>query len=190
MIRAFIATEIPRSNELECLLNRLRKSGARLSVPRSEGMHVTLKFLGDIEENSLNGIIGRIEKSVSGFSPFEVRVAGTGAFPDIRNPRVFWIGLEDGGFLGRIAASIDESLSTMGFAKESRPFTPHITIARVKASSGLERAIGILREFEKTRFGTHVVEDIRLKKSTLTPTGSIYEDLGVISLAKDAASDK
>jgi 2'-5' RNA ligase len=190
MIRAFVATEIPRFDELESLLSRLRKSGARLSLPRSEGMHVTLKFLGDVGEDSVDEIIGLLKRSVSGFTPFEAKVAGTGAFPNLRNPRVFWVGLEDGGFLGRIAGSIDEGLSTMGFAKESRPFTPHITIARVKASSGVEKATGILSEFEKTQFGTCLVKDIRLKKSTLTPNGSIYEDLGVISLAKDAASDK
>lgn len=190
MIRAFIATEIPRFDELEGLLNRLRKSGARLSVPRSEGMHVTLKFLGDIEEGSVDEIVGLLRRSVSGFTPFEVKAAGAGAFPNLRNPRVFWVGLEDGGFLSRIAGSVDESLSTLGFPRENRPFTPHVTIARVKSSFGVEKAIGILREFEKTQFGNCLVKDIRLKKSTLTPTGSIYEDLGVISLAKDAASDK
>jgi 2'-5' RNA ligase len=190
MIRAFIATEIPPFDELESLVDRLRKSGAKISVPKSEGMHVTLKFLGDVKEDFVTEIIGHLERSVSGFAPFEVKVAGTGAFPNPRNPRVFWIGLEDGGFLGRIAGSIDESLSTMGFAKESRPFTPHITIARVKAPFGVERAMGILKEFEGTQFGTYLVKDIRLKKSTLTPGGSIYEDLGVISLVKDAVSDK
>jgi 2'-5' RNA ligase len=190
MIRAFIATEIPRFDDLDNLVDRLRKSGARISVPKSEGMHVTLKFLGDMEEDSVTEIIGHLERSVSGFAPFNVKVAGTGAFPNLRNPRVFWVGLEDGGFLGRIAKSIDESLSTMGFAKESRPFSPHITIARIKAPSGLERAMGILKEFEEAQFGMYVVKDIRLKKSTLTPTGSIYEDLGLISLLKDAASDK
>jgi 2'-5' RNA ligase len=190
MIRAFIATEIPRFDELESLMDRIRKSGARISVPRSEGMHVTLKFLGDVEEDSVTEIIGHLEESVSGFAPFDVKVAGTGAFPNPRNPRVFWVGIEDGGFLGRITGSIDESLSTMGFAKESRPFAPHITIARVKAPSGVERAMGILKEFEGVQFGTCHVKDIRLKKSTLTPTGPIYEDLGVINLTKDAASDK
>ncbi|HUW42986.1 MAG TPA: RNA 2',3'-cyclic phosphodiesterase [Thermoplasmata archaeon] len=190
MIRTFIAVEIPRFVELENLVDRLRKSGAKISVPRSEGLHVTLKFLGDVEEDSVTEIIGHLESSVSGFAPFDVNVAGTGTFPNPRNPRIFWVGLEDGGFLGRIAKSINESLSTMGFAKESRPFTPHITIARVKASSGVERATGILKESEGTQFGTYLVKDIRLKKSTLTPTGAVYEDLKVISLVKDAASDK
>jgi 2'-5' RNA ligase len=190
MIRAFIATEIPRFDELDCLVDRLGKSGAKISVSRSEGMHVTLKFLGDVKEDSVAEIIGHLERSASGFAPFEVKVAGTGAFPNPRNPRVFWVGLEDGGFLGRIAGSIDESLSTMGFTKENRPFTPHITIARVKAPFGVERATGILKEFEGAQFGTYLVKDIRLKKSTLTPTGSIYEDLGIINLLNDAASDK
>jgi RNA 2',3'-cyclic 3'-phosphodiesterase len=190
MIRAFVATEIPRFDGLDGLLNRLKKSGARLSIPRSEGMHVTLKFLGDVEEESVDEIIGLLKKSVKSIPPFDVKVAGTGAFPNLRNPRVFWVGLEDDGSLGRIAGSVDESLSTMGFARESRPFTPHITIARIRSASGVERATGILGEFENTQFGTFLVGDIRLKKSTLTPTGSIYEDLGVISLEKDVASDE
>lgn len=187
MIRAFIASDIPDSVGLGNLMDRLRKSGARISVPKSEGMHVTLKFLGDTEEDSMSEIIRHLEKSVLGFAPFEVKIIGTGAFPNKRNPRVFWAGLEDGGILGRIAGSIDENLSAMGFARESRPFTPHVTIARVKAPYGLEKATKILEEFERTQFGTYLVKDIRLKKSTLTPNGSIYEDIGIVSLPKDAS---
>jgi 2'-5' RNA ligase len=90
--------------------------------------------------------------------------------------------------LGRIAMSVDEYLSKLGFPKESRPFTPHITVARVKSGTGIESAVRLIEESEGMEFGSFQVKDIRLKKSTLTPTGAIYEDLGVVSLGKDAAS--
>lgn len=190
MIRAFIAAEMPSTIDLRALLDRLRGSNARISIPKSEGIHITLKFLGDIEEASVPLILGRIKESLSEFKPFDVVVERTGAFPGMTKPRVLWVGLEDQGMLARIGKSIDDNLAMMSIPRENRPFTPHVTVARVKSLDGIERAVAIMKEFESTRFGSFRVKDIRLKKSTLTPTGSIYEDLGVIGLSMDATSDR
>jgi len=182
VIRAFVAIEIPGTVELGNLLDRLRKSGSQVSVPRAENVHVTMKFLGDVQEDRVGSIMGAIAEATSGFASFEAKIVGTGAFPGPRNPRVLWVGIEDGGAMGRIADAIDERISALGFERERRAFTPHITIARVKSQAGIDRGLSISREYEKVDFGTFSVSDVRLKKSTLTPSGPIYEDLGVIQL--------
>ena len=182
MIRTFVAMEIPRMAGLDELLEGLRKSGSKLSVPRGENIHVTLKFLGDVQEEEASRILGAIAEVADDFNSFEAKVKGTGAFPAERNPRVLWVGIEDGGSMSRIADAVDERLSGMGFERERRAFTPHVTVARVKSPSGLDSAIGVLREYDDREFGSFTVSDIRLKKSTLTPSGSIYEDLGVVPL--------
>lgn len=182
MIRTFVAMEIPRMIELSNLLEGLRRSGSKLSVPKDENIHVTLKFIGDVREDEASRILGGVAEVATDCTAFDAKVVGTGAFPAERNPRVLWVGIEDGGSMSKIADAIDERLSRMGFERERRAFTPHVTVARVKSPSGLDRAMSVLRGYDKTDFGSFVVADIRLKKSTLTPNGSIYEDLGVIPL--------
>lgn len=183
MIRSFVAIDIPQLPDLKSLIERLKGSGSRLSVPRAEGVHVTLKFLGDVEDDAVGGISSALRDVCSRFSAFEARMAGTGVFPGAGNPRVFWVRIEDGGAMASIAKAVDESMTRLGFEAEKRPFAPHVTVARVKSPSGIERAYGILREYEKKDFGSFTIADIRLKKSTLTPGGSIYEDIGVIPLS-------
>ena len=190
MIRTFIATEIPRYLALDELLDKLKKSGARLSVPKAEGMHITLKFLGDIPETSVEKINGAIAKVASSFSSFEAKVIGTGCFPGPRNPRVLWVGMIDGGKLGEISKAVDNEMTIFGFEPEKRPFTPHITVGRVKALSGIDVAINILRDYEKVEFGSFKVTDLRFKRSTLTPAGPIYEDLSVIPLSGASSADR
>lgn len=188
MVRTFVAVEIPRFDDLDRLLAKLKSSGSKISVPRPEGIHVTLKFLGEVEEERLQEVLGAVKKVSTEFAPFDAKVVGTGAFPDERKPRVLWIGIEDGGALARLADAVDDSMSRIGFPREGRKFTPHVTVARVKSLSGIDMALGALQEFEHKEFGSIRVRDVRLKKSTLMPTGSIYEDLGVFDLTGGSAS--
>jgi len=189
MIRTFVAAEIPAFQKVDALLDYLRSSGARLSIPKSHGLHITLKFLGDIKEDSVNEILDILRRIAVNFAPFEARIARVGGFPGLRNPRVLWIGVEDDGKLGEIAKVINMELSSVGFEPESRAFRSHITIARVKSKSNIDKAIGIMREYESAEFGVFRMERIKLKKSTLTPTGAIYEDLGIIPLSKPTEGD-
>ncbi|MEM3038334.1 MAG: RNA 2',3'-cyclic phosphodiesterase [Thermoplasmata archaeon] len=182
MIRSFIAVEIPRFEKLLGLLSRLRSSGARLSVPKDESIHITLKFLGDIPESSIDKISESLGKIASRTDRFQAEIVGTGAFPNERAPRVLWVGLSDGGKLAEIAGEIDASMVEFGIPKEQRPFRPHITIARVKSMQGIDEALRVLGEYKSASFGSFEVKDMRLKKSTLTPAGAIYEDLAVKDL--------
>lgn len=183
LIRTFVAVEIPTIPGLTGLMDALRRSDARISVPRSEGIHVTLKFLGDIPESSVDGILEILGRCIVAHRRFEVEVIGTGAFPNVRNPRVLWAGLMDTGGLSALAGSVNNGLSEIGFEMDRREFRPHVTLARVKSLSGIERALALMRDHENTRFGSFWVDDVRFKKSTLTPSGAIYENLGVILLA-------
>ena len=183
MIRSFIAVEMPSCDALLGLLDKLRSAQARLSVPRGEGMHVTLKFLGDIPESGVAKIAEALGEIASRSKRFEVEIIGTGAFPNARAPRVLWVGLSDNGRLSELAAEIDTSMAKFGIPREKRPFKPHVTVARIKSMYGVEDAISVLREYESISFGKFIVNDVRLKKSTLTPSGAIYEDLAVSSLS-------
>jgi len=190
MIRSFIAIEIPQNREIDVMLDRLRKSGARLSVPKTHGLHITLKFLGDIEESLVDKITEALNEVTINHAPFEAEMADVGGFPNLRNPRVLWIGLEEGGNMAEIAREVDLRLSELNFEREKRVFRSHITVARVKSRSGIEKALDILREYEERNFGKFSVNELKLKKSTLTPSGAIYDDLGTIPLSGKNDSDE
>lgn len=183
MIRSFIAVDMPHLEKLIGLLEKLRSSQARLSVPKDQGMHVTLKFLGDIQEDAVARISNSLGEIASKAKRFEVEIIGTGAFPNAKAPRVLWVGLSDGGRLSELSAEIDAAMAEFGIPREKRPFKPHVTVGRVKSMHSVEDAISILREYASVSFGKFTVSDIRLKKSTLTPSGAIYEDLAVKSLS-------
>jgi RNA 2',3'-cyclic 3'-phosphodiesterase len=135
-IRTFIAVEMsPRViGRADVLIDKLRVAGADVTWVRPQQMHLTLKFLGDVPDTETPDIC-RVVKEIAGqFEPFEIIFRGAGAFPNAREPRTLWIGIDDGGEeLKRLQAELDEALKTkLGYAKERRGFHPHLTIGRVK----------------------------------------------------------
>jgi 2'-5' RNA ligase len=188
-IRSFIAIELPE--EAKKGLARLRKELERdehrfVKWVDPGGIHLTLKFLGNIPSKRVAEITEAIEKAVQGISPFHLEISGLGAFPSIRQARVFWVGV--GGELdklSRLQQNIDSALAALGFAKEERPFVPHLTLARIRegASPPERRSFGEL--VGSTIFGDKypvAVEAIRLMRSQLTPAGAIYTCLLVVGL--------
>jgi 2'-5' RNA ligase len=152
------------------------------------GIHLTLKFLGNIPAQRVAEITKAMEKAAQGISPFRLEISGLGAFPSLKQVRVFWVGI--GGELdklSRLQQSIDSALAALRFAKEERPFMPHLTLARIRegASPAERRSFGEL-------VGSTVFEDkypveveaIRLMRSQLTPAGAIYSCLSVVGLGK------
>ena len=180
MIRAFVAVEIPVIREVEELIEALRNCRARLSVPKASSLHITMKFLGDIDQGQIGDIREVMKTIAAEFQPFEARIVGVGAFPNRRKPRILWLGIEDDGSLGRIAEGIDSGLASVGFAREQREFRSHVTIARIKSGSNLDQVMSLISEKENSSFGRFQVMEMKLKKSTLTPSGAIYDDLEVI----------
>jgi 2'-5' RNA ligase len=116
------------------LIDKLRVAAAEINWVRPQQMHLTLKFLGDVPDTETPDICRVVNEVAAGFEPFEITCRGVGAFPNPRDPRTLWIGIEDGADeLKRLQAEIDEALKTkLGYGKEQRGFHPHLTIGRVK----------------------------------------------------------
>lgn len=181
-VRCFIAIELPPevTAKIEGLQERLRAVTGpvkHLSWSRPEAIHLTIKFLGDIEHGRINDVIASLEESAKRVEPFELTLEKIGGFPTSRRPRVAWIGVKESAELSHIKARMEDELSVKGFARELRVFRPHLTICRareVKASKMLARA---LFEVENGFSESMEVTDMVLFKSVLKPGGTEHTPL-------------
>jgi len=173
-LRAFISVDIEPDQTLVAQLRELANSRADLKVVRPGLLHVTLKFLGDAEESLVDDIGRRMSDSAKGVDPFQIRLAGMGAFPSMSNIRVIWVGIKDGPPLGELARRLDSSLVDLGFERDKKGFVPHLTLARARSGRNMGEAQEILRRNAATDFGSYLVDKILLKKSVLGPQGPTY----------------
>ncbi len=171
-MRAFIAIDVPYFKEIE---NLQKSISGRFKAVEPHNLHLTLKFLGDVEEREVESIVKAMESCRR--ESFSVRLKGIGFFPNENYVRVLWIGIEDPDPLVSLMKCLDTHLSRMGFEKEKK-YIPHLTIARVKSRISIENR----DRFTYMNFGIFQVTEIKLKKSTLTEKGPIYEDIAVVSL--------
>ena len=174
-MRAFIAIDLPES--IRAALRgkqaafRSASLGARWTQP--EGIHLTLKFLGEISDTQVREASERL-KRLGPFEAFALRVKGFGFFPDGRRPRVFWVGIETSANLIRLAEQVDAAMEGIGFAREDRAFRPHLTLARFRepqAQPALQAAVS--REGEQD-LGSFEVSQFFLFESKLSPQGAQY----------------
>jgi len=176
--RAFIAADILPSEALISVLRELAQSGADLKIVKPGLLHVTLKFLGDTEEGSVEEILARIGIAAKDVMPFTVRLRGMGAFPSMSNIRVVWVGIEDGRLLGEIAGRLESSLTELGFDRDKKGFVPHLTIARARSGRNMANVQEILRLNAASEYGEYAIDRILLKKSVLSPQGPSYSVVG------------
>lgn len=186
-MRTFIAVELDPviKRNLSDFLGRLKELGPKnISWAREEGMHLTLKFLGEIEESqasSIQNILGTVSKK---YLRFPLAVQGTGYFP--ANPkyvRVLWVGIEEQPILIGLQKELESELEKLGFAREKRAFHPHLTLGRVRFPSNLDE---ILKELEKNKaavFGEMTVHKITFFQSRLKPSGAEYTALAESELS-------
>ncbi len=188
-IRSFIAIEL--SGEVKQALARLQeklKPGSRAPVRwvDTNSIHLTLKFLGDIDENITGKIAAVMEEAASGTHPFHLEISGLGVFPNPRRVQVVWVGLSgEVERLGQLQKRIESGLVPLGFAAESRSFTPHLTLARVRDRATPEERQDLGRLIEGTRFeacSSLKVDSVHLIKSQLTREGPIYSRLSSVEL--------
>lgn len=137
-------------------------------------LHVTLKFLGQTEEDLAKEIAARVATACSGISPFTIKLKGMGAFPSLSNIRVVWVGIQNGEPLERIARSLEVSMAELGFREEKRGFKPHLTLARMRSGRNMRNIQDILKENAASEFGEYLIDRINLKKSVLSPQGPSY----------------
>ena len=176
-IRTFIAIPIDPAilARLAAVQQALRAAGAPVSWTRPEGIHLTLKFLGDVPEDRMPDIGTALTTLALAHTAFALSVDGVGGFPTLHRPRVLWAGIGTGGdAAGAVARDIETALTPLGFPPETRPFTPHLTLGRVKAPEGLDRLAALLTQQADAHFGAMRVEAIQLIRSDLSPTGARY----------------
>jgi len=189
-IRSFIAIELPEEvlEGLARLRRELERDGHKfVKWVDPGGIHLTLKFLGNIPSKRVTEITEAVEEATRGVSPFNLEISGLGAFPSLKQARVFWVGI--GGEvdkLSRLQQNIDSALAALGFAKEERSFAPHLTLARIRqgASPMERRSFGELIGSTVFEDKYHIkVEAISLMRSQLTPAGAIYTCLSAVELS-------
>lgn len=190
-IRSFIAVELP-----EKLKRELAQLETQIKVDRHpwvkwvspDSIHLTLKFLGNIDVDTTVAITRAIEVSVRGIKPFHLKVKDLGVFPNLKRVQVAWVGISgEVDKLTRLQKNLESNLTPLGFTPESRSFTPHLTLARLseRASPDERQSFGQLIASTRFENGDIKVKDISLMKSQLTRAGAIYTRISLISLEQD-----
>lgn len=187
MIRAFIAVNLaaPVIEEIAKVRSTLQDVQGDIRWTRSEGLHLTLKFLGDIARNQVEPILAAMGEAMRERQPFHILVQGLGAFPNLRRPRVLWAGLSGEG-LQEMSVAIETALMPLDFPPEEREFTPHLTLGRVRSLRGWDRVLAVVKGYEHARFGESMVEQVTLYQSELRPDGAVYSPLGSVPLGNSS----
>jgi 2'-5' RNA ligase len=180
--RGFIAIDINNTQNVLNLLQEITNSNADVKLVEPQNIHITLKFLGDVEETNIDEIEQIMKDSVKGIKPFLLKLRGTGVFPNHNYIRIVWIGIKGTEVIEKISRSIDEGLSQLGFKREKRGFSAHLTIGRVKTAKNKQLLLTAIEKYKDFDFSTHEVNSIKLKKSVLTPKGPIYTTLREVKL--------
>ncbi|HXU38063.1 MAG TPA: RNA 2',3'-cyclic phosphodiesterase [Blastocatellia bacterium] len=184
-VRTFVCIEIPDSisERIGNLQTELKAIDAQVSWTRPSNIHLTLKFLGAVEETRIQNVARAVQRAVAGINGFEIEVGGAGCFPSTRNPRVLWIGFSEvPDALRQLYSSLEDELDREGFAREKRKFSPHLTIGRLRGPKNATQLAELLIEsgFTAERFSA---SEVIVMRSDLKPTGSIYTPQAVIKLA-------
>jgi 2'-5' RNA ligase len=192
MIRAFVAVELdtPLLTELRQLQARFRRDHmsqiGRWVAP--EGIHLTLKFLGDVRGDRLKEITGAVESGCSGFGPFSISLSALGFFPNARSLRVVWVGVGgDVEILLRLQTALESDLDRIGFPPEKRGFQPHLTLARIRdqaTSYEREEMAKLVAAMRADTSASMQVKEVCLIRSDLRPTGAVYTRLAAVPLGR------
>jgi 2'-5' RNA ligase len=179
VIRSFIAFDVNDESVWKRMAdtqNLLVGTRADLKLVKPQNIHVTLRFLGNITPNTVEKIFEEMKKVQ--FTPFDVRINGLGAFPHLRYPRVVWAGITEGADqLRNVFSQLEPRLRSLGFAPDTKGFSPHLTIARVKSGRNKAELVKFINENAGYEFGVIKADCLKLKRSELTPKGPIYSTL-------------
>jgi RNA 2',3'-cyclic 3'-phosphodiesterase len=188
-IRSFVAVELP--TDIKAILINLQEilragdpTGAKWVDP--ESIHLTLKFLGNVEPSIIETIIQTLHEATQNIPPFQLEIKGLGAFPNLKRPQVIWLGLDgDLDRLQTLQKQVESGLVPLGFPAEGRSFTPHLTLARLRdtATTASRQNLGeIIAQTEIDANGRIEVSSISFMKSQLTRGGAIYTRLASVEL--------
>lgn len=184
-LRAFIAIDLPETlrSQISRIQQDLRATGADVRWVETQNLHLTLKFIGSIEEADQEKLVAAVNGALQPFPPFVFHLEGLGVFPRLENPRVVWLGVSDGSQkLERIAAAVEKACMELGLAGPDHPFTPHLTIGRIHSNKRLE---GLIYCLQRSPMRTPLLVQVRqllLLQSTLQPQGPVYTPLAELPL--------
>ena len=184
--RSFVAVECHGvlHSRFEEAQGRIKATGANIKLVETENIHITIKFLGDIEDHQVEEV-SEVIRNIT-FEPFEFTVDGVGVFPNLKRPKTIWAGISTGvGELSNLFDEVNSGLARLDFEKDRRKFHPHLTIARVRGGQNGDRLVDALLDMEEMEFGKVKVDRIYLKKSVLTPKGPVYSALAESKTSAD-----
>ena len=182
-MRLFTGIDLPEDvvNIFERLLVRFRPAANLKWVP-AYNLHITTRFIGEWPEARLGELNDALAKVVPR-APIKVDLRGLGWFPNARRPRVFWVGVEGGPELAQLAHDIDSAIEPLGLARETRPFAPHLTLARIKQPVPLDKLHHMIETMESTEIATVHADRFYLYRSQPGSAGSIYTKLSEYRIA-------
>jgi len=177
-VRTFISLPIPANENIIRLLNEL-KCSKNIKVTSEKNIHMTLCFIGDIDEKKIEIVKECVNRSIAGINSSSIELKGLSAFPNTRNPHIIWIGLRSDIPLKKISYSIGKELDMVNIGHDHKPFNPHITLGRMSGNSDISIK---LEKYADMTFGTVYCDRILIMKSELFPSGAKYTILDSIEL--------
>jgi 2'-5' RNA ligase len=178
-IRSFISIDLTAKEllgRLAELQRQLSGSEADLKPIKPENIHFTLHFLGEVDPSTLEAV--RRDMATVRFNPFNMNLSGVGVFPNLNRINVIWVGVSKGEDEVRmLSAKLESALKRTGIRPDTKGFTPHLTVARVRTGRNKDRLAAIVSQLKEYEVGSMDVTSIRLKKSVLTPQGPIYSTI-------------
>ena len=184
-IRTFIAFKLPKNiiSSIKKIQEDIKSYAFKIRWVNLGKIHLTLKFLGNINYADIEKTGETIINTVNGYAPVSLAVKGAGVFPCIKRPRVIWVGIA--GEIEKLAViqkNIEENLEKLGFPREKRPFKAHLTLGRIKGKIDSKKLLDAMKKIEEFEAELFIADKIFLFKSDLKPTGSVYTELKSISL--------
>jgi len=177
-IRTFICLELPEvvRVQAEALQGRLVGLGDKIRWVNPRNLHLTLRFLGEISRSQVETVCLAVRCAAARVDAFPIHLSGTGCFPSLRHPRAFWIGVAEASEVTRLFQAVEEELFSAGFPREARPFSPHLTLGRVRADRCSPRLGALLAEaeFDAAPF---LVTNVTVMKSEVGKSGAVYTPL-------------
>jgi 2'-5' RNA ligase len=183
-MRLFTAVDLPDEvvSTLARLIGELRPK-ARIKWSPADNLHITTKFIGEWPDERLDRLTAALA-SLGSREPIPIEVRGLGFFPNPHSPRVFWAAVHAPAALADLARETEAALERIGIAAEKRPFSPHLTLARIKEPVPLQALRQAIAELPSLEFGAFTVDRFYLYRSTLNPAGSVYTKLSDFPFGK------
>lgn len=184
-MRVFIAVPLPPDvkGNILAVQQEFQRLPVQAAWVRESGLHLTLKFLGEVDAKDIEPIASCMVETSRGYHPFSLAVSGMGVFPHDSRPRVLWAGIQDGtGQLTHLQKALETRLAQSGFPAEGRSFTPHLTLARVKSIQRREDFVACVRGHREDSFGRLNVHQLELIESQLHPSGARYSTIKAVYL--------